>query len=152
MRAASRSCLQRSNRPSLRLVIGVLSIALCAGPVAAQSAGCNRARAIVDEVKALYELPQPDHRVILQKLRTAQQLCPTLGDAWHYAYCSATAVGDESNARMFKDRAIFNGVTDLGCGNIGVAEAPPPLPSYVREKYALVIGIGKFRDPKIRPL
>jgi len=118
----------------------------------AQSAGCNRARAIVDEVKGLYDAPQPDHRAILQKLRTAEQLCPTLGEAWRYAYCSATAVGDEQNARMYKDRAIFNGVADFSCGSIGVAEAPPPLPSYVRQKHALVIGIGKFRDPKIRPL
>src|SRR5436305_7934469 len=109
MNAASQTCSQRINLPALRLLTGLLSIALCAGSLVAQSAGCNRARAIVDEAKVLYELPQPDHRVILQKLRTAQQLCPTLGDAWHYAYCSATAIGDESNARMFKDRAIFNG-------------------------------------------
>jgi hypothetical protein len=152
MKAASQTCSQRISRPALRLLTALLAIALCAGTAGAQSAGCNRARAIVDEAKALYELPQPDHRVILQKLRTAQQLCPTLGDAWHYAYCSATALGDEPNARMFKDRAIFNGVTDFSCGSVGVAEPPAPMPSYVRQKYALVIGIGKFRDPKIRPL
>lgn len=153
MTAVSPRCWQRTDRRSAPLAIAfAATLILCAQTLMAQSASCNRARAIVDEIKALYELPQPDHRAILQKLRTAQQLCPTLGDAWRFAYCSAVAVGDEQNARMYRDRAIFNGVTDLGCGSIGVAEAPAPLPSYVRQKHALVIGIGKFRDPKIRPL
>jgi hypothetical protein len=141
-----------SHGRTLLATVIAAALAVYAPPIAAQSAGCNRARAIIDEVKGLYETPQPDHRAILQKLRTAEQLCPTLGDAWKYAYCSAVAVGDEQNARMYKDRAIFNGVADVSCGSIGVPEAPPPLPSYVRQKHALVIGIGKFRDPKIRPL
>src|SRR5258706_2043147 len=153
MTAVSQHCWQRTDSRSVPLAIG-FAMALMFGvqTLTAQSAGCNRARAIVEEVRAMYDSPRPDHRAILQKLRTAQQLCPTHGDAWRYAYCSAIAVNDEQNARLYRDRAIFNGVSDLGCGSVGVAEAPSPLPSYVRQKHALVIGIGKFRDPKIRPL
>jgi hypothetical protein len=129
----------------------ILIVILCAPPAAAQSAGCNRARAIVDEVKELYQSPAPDHRAALQKLRTAAQLCPTLGEVWKLAHCSALATNDSQNARIYNDRAIFNGITNLDCAFAGVGSvvAPSPLPGYVRQKYALVVGIGKFRDPAV---
>jgi hypothetical protein len=131
----------------------LLAFVLVAGNAAAQSAACNRARAIVDEVKAQYAGGHPDHKAIITKLRTAQQLCPTLGDAWKYAYCSAIASGDEATARIFKDRALFNGVTGLDCGLAGPsAPVAPALPTYVRQKYALVVGIGTFQDKTIREL
>lgn len=114
----------------------------------AESASCNRARAIVEEVKALYTAAQPDHRAALEKLRTAEQLCPTLGEAWKYSYCSAQALGDAQNARLYKDRAVFNSVADLDCGGAHV-EVKAPLPSYVRQKFALVVGISKFKDSSL---
>ncbi|MEO8378047.1 MAG: caspase family protein [Acidobacteriota bacterium] len=117
----------------------------------AQSAGCNRAQAIVDEVKAQYESGHPDHQAVLTKLKTAQQLCPTMGDAWKYAHCSALALGDAASADRFKTRALFNNVSDLSCGLAGPVAASP-MPSFVRQKYALVIGIGNFRDPEIPKL
>lgn len=126
-------------------------LCLPARATAAQSAGCNRAKAIVKEVRELYETPQPDHRAILEKLRTAQQLCPTLGEAWKYAYCSALATGDAANARRFRDLAVFNGVSQFDCG-AAAESAPAPLSPYVRRKYALVIGIGRFRDGHIPQL
>lgn len=124
-----------------------------AADVAAQSSACNRAQAIVSEVVEAYGEPEPDHRAILAKLKTAQQLCPTNGDAWRHAYCSALALGDQQNANLFKSRALFNGVKVLDCGDAGTAAAgaaaATPLPSHVRQKFALVVGIGTFRDPKI---
>jgi len=137
----------RCSRPSDQRHFAILAIvALAALPLHAESSSCNRARAIVEEVKALYNAPQPDHRAALEKLRTAEQLCPTLGEAWKYSYCSATAIGDAQNARIYKDRAVFNNVADLECGLAHLA-VQTPLPSYVREKYALVVGISKFKDP-----
>jgi hypothetical protein len=144
MTHASTPCSRRSERRPLAILA---ILALAALPLYAESSSCNRARAIVEEVKVLYNAPQPDHRAILEKLRTAEQLCPTLGDAWKYAYCSATALGDTQNARIYKDRAVFNNVADLGCG-AGVA-VQTPLPSYVRQKYALVVGISKFKDASL---
>lgn len=128
----------------------ILALALCVR-LSADSAGCNRAQAIVEEIKAQYDSGHPDHAAILAKLKTAQQLCPTLGEAWKWAYCSATALGDSSSAERFKTRALFNNVSDLSCGAAGPA-APNPMPSHVRQKFALAIGIGKFRDSAIPTL
>jgi hypothetical protein len=128
-----------------------LLLATLSAPLWAQSAGCNRALAIVEEVRQQYDAPQPDHHAILSKLKTAQQLCPTLGEAWKYAYCSALAIGDSASAERFKTRALFNNVSDLSCG-AAVATPATPLPSHVRQKFALVIGIGNFRDSEIPKL
>ena len=131
--------------------LALLAACALAAPAAAQqSASCNRARAIVEEVAGLIESADADHKALLQKLKTAHQLCPTLGDAWKYAYCSATVLGDTQSARLYKDRAIFNGVSKVECNIAGGSTAQlAPLPGYVRQKYALVVGIGKFKDPTI---
>lgn len=146
-----RNCCRRTDRTAALLV---LLLACAEGvPAAAQSAGCNRARAIVDEVAGLIESTDADQRAILQKLKTAHQLCPTLGDAWKYAYCCASILGDQQSARVYKERAIFNGVSKVECQTAGGStERLAPLPSSVRQKYALVVGIGRFKDPTIPQL
>ncbi len=126
-----------------------------AGPAAAESPNCAQARAIVEEVQRLYASGSPDHTLILGKLRTARDICPTLGDAWKYSYCSALALGNEKDARIYQGRAALNGISDLSCGTGPRAPAVPakrPMPGYVQKKYALVIGIGSFQDPKITHL
>jgi len=137
---------------ALRLSVSATAVLLCAVPLLGETSSCNRARAIVDEVKQLHAAGNPDHVAILGKLRTAEQLCPTLGEAWKYSYCSALARGDEASARMYRDRALFNGVTAMDCpsstGGVPTVEKVP-LPGYVRQKYALVVGVGTFRDPAI---
>jgi Caspase domain len=120
----------------------------------AQAAGeaCSQARAIVAEAKGLYAGRAPDHAAVLAKLKVARNLCPTLGEAWKYSYCSASALNQAQDARIFRDRALFAGVTELSCpaSGAGPAAVPSgPLPGYVRAKYALVVGIGTFKDPGI---
>lgn len=128
-------------------------VALAWAP-AAQGGGesCAQARAIVAAAARQYAGRPPDHAAILEKLKIARNLCPTLGEAWKYSYCSATALNQAQDARIFRDRALFAGVAELSCptGDGGAAAVPPqPLPSYVRAKYALVVGIGTFKDPGI---
>jgi hypothetical protein len=138
-------------RKSLALAVLVI---LAAGARPAQAGGeaCTQARAMVAEVVRLYASRPPDHASVLEKLKIARNLCPTLGDAWKYSYCSATALNQTQDARIFRDRALFAGTTELSCptteGTSSVA-AQGPLPSYVRAKYALVVGIGTFKDPGI---
>jgi hypothetical protein len=114
---------------------------------------CSQAEAIVAEVRAMYSSGQPDHQRVLRRLSTARDLCSTLGEAWKYSYCAATALNDPK-ARFYKDRAIFNGVSSFECGTASrpSTPAPVPIPSYVREKFALIIGIGDFKDPEIGKL
>lgn len=145
-----RSCWRSSDPVTVAALLVACALAL---PAAAQSAGCNRARAITDEVAGMIESPDADHRAILQKLKTAHQLCPTLGDAWKYAYCSASILGDQPSARAYKERAVFNGVSKVECQLAAGSTAQlAPLPGYVRQKYALVVGIGRFKDPAIPKL
>lgn len=129
----------------LRILPLLLVAALLPVPGRADSA-CSQAEAIVAEVRAMYASGQPDHQRALRRLATARDLCSTLGDAWKYSYCAATALNDPK-ARIYKDRAIFNGVSILECG--ASPSQPAPLPSYVREKFALVVGIGEFKDQQI---
>jgi uncharacterized caspase-like protein len=102
---------------------------------------------MVEDVKSMYRAGNPDHRLILQKLGTAHDLCPSLGEAWKYSYCSAVAVGDKK-AAIYKDRAVFNGVSNLECGG-SVAVSPKRLPGFVTNKYALLVGVSHFKDPQI---
>ncbi len=134
---------------SLALVVAAL------GPAVASADGpaCTQAKAIVEEVQQMYSEPQIDHRAALLRLQTARNLCGALGEAWKLSFCSATALGDTNRARLFKERAILNGVDDLDCGaSVPSASAPAPL-SRVREKFALIVGVGNFQDasiPKLR--
>lgn len=138
-------------RPPLRsAALLALVVAATTATAGQADAACAQAETIVAQVRALYEAGHPDHTQILRRLATARDLCPTLGAAWKYSYCSAAALNDPK-ARIYRDRAIFNGVANPECAlsNLAASPRPEPLPSYVREKYALVIGIGEFKDPAI---
>ena len=135
-------------RHKILLLVVVL---LAAEPKAfPQSAACNQARSIVAGIAAAWESGQSDHAQALAKLATARSLCPALGDVWKYSYCLAKALGDEKKARLYRDQAILNGVSQVECAVL--ASAVEPLPSFVRQKFALVVGVSRFVDNSIRPL
>ncbi|HVF58352.1 MAG TPA: caspase family protein [Thermoanaerobaculia bacterium] len=124
-------------------------------PAAAQeSAGCRQARQIVAEVARLYAADAPNHAALLNRLATARDLCPSLGEAWKYSACAARALGQEAKARVYADRAVLNGVADLDCGADSGTAAPRPLADLgpIRDKHALVVGIGTFADPDVKQL
>lgn len=131
----------------------LLAAAVAGGATAAEneSPACNQARTIVDGVARQWEGGQVDHRAALGKLSMARDLCPALGAAWRYSYCSASALGDQARARIYRDRALFHGIARLECGAEGTV-APAPLPSFVRNKYALLVGISRFADAAIKRL
>jgi hypothetical protein len=129
----------------LAAVAGLVDPAL-----AQESAGCRQARQIVAEVVPLYTTDHPDHASLLNRLATARDLCPSLGEAWKYSACSAKALGQEARARVYADRAVLNGVSDLNCGTGAATAKPAPADlGPIRDKYALVVGIGTFKDPQI---
>lgn len=131
-----------------------LSLWVSGATATAASPACEQAEAIVEQVEAEYAAGDPDHAGILRRLTTARDLCPSLGAAWKYSYCSSSALGDSREAEIFKRRATFNGVRDLSCSIGGAAAVQParaPL-GPVREKFALLVGVSDFEDPRIRDL
>jgi uncharacterized caspase-like protein len=135
-------------------MISLMPVLFTAPRALGDSPNCTRAAAIVDEARKLYQEKAPRYKVILEKLRVAQDLCPLSPDVWKYAYCSAMAIGDQQSARRFRQRAVDNDLVKLDCESERAAAPAPaaPLSPYVREKYALIIGIGTFQDGRIKQL
>jgi len=107
--------------------------------------GCALAVDLANEVKAMYASAVIDHVKVMAHVRTIKDYCPGVDHGMSpYGYCSALAVGERDKAERFKqgNRGV---VPD--CGRL----APASLPA-VREKFALVIGVGTFRDKTIPPL
>jgi hypothetical protein len=139
----------------LSLVFLVPFIAWIPNPASAQeSSGCRQARQIVGEVAHIYKNGQPDHAALLNRLATARDLCPSSGEVWKYSACSAKALGQEAKARVYADRAVLNGVVDIHCETTDSADKAPDLVNLgpIRDKYALVVGIGSFKDSSIPQL
>lgn len=115
------------------------------------SPSCRQARQTVDEVVRLYAAPNPNRASLLHRLATARDLCPSFGEAWKVSACLARDLGQEAKARVYGDRAVLNGVTDLACSaavrQVVVADLGP-----IRKKHALVVGIGSFEDEAIPEL
>lgn len=116
------------------------------------SAACQQARQIVTSVAAALERGDPDPAALLNRLATARDLCPALGDAWKYSACAARAAGQQAKAQIYSDRAVLNGVADLTCSVAGAVPLPTPKLGAIRDKYALVVGIGNFQDERIPKL
>lgn len=146
--------VERQGTPRYAAFLAVaLASAAWAAPAEAQgSPACRQARQTVEEVVRLYATPAADRAALLHRLATARDLCPSYGGAWKLSACLARELGDEAKARLYTDRAVLNGVTDLACAG---ATPPPPIADLgpVRDKHALVVGIGSFADeaiPKLR--
>lgn len=140
----------RRRRGPLPLPASLCALALLAAAGEATAQGgvlCDQARTVAGEVAALYARGNPDHELILRKLAPSRDLCPSLGELWKYSYCSAKALGRLAEAEAFRGRAVFNGVEQLECFDL-----PKPLPTWVGEKYALLIGVGSFADPALPAL
>lgn len=145
---------ERATRAGCLWLAG-LWLVLIAPWAIAESPSCKRARQIVGEVETMPAATAADHQTRLERLRPAQSLCSSLGELWRVAHCSALALNNQAKAEFYKKQAVLNGVSSLAC-NSDAANPPPstptPLSPYVRQKFALVIGIGQFQDPKIPQL
>lgn len=133
-------------------VAALVAISASTTPAAAQgSASCRQARQTVAEVARLYASPAADLAALLHRLTTARDLCPAYGEAWKLSACIARDLGQDSKARLYTDRAVFNGISELSCDG---AARPTPAADLgpVRDKYALVVGIREFADPAIKDL
>jgi Caspase domain len=90
----------------------------------------------------------------LQLLKHSTAQCSSLGDAWYYRSLVETKLGDEKQARYALDKAKMFGAEALEqnadpfvLATSATPETGPPGP--VHDKWALVIGVGKFHDGRL---
>jgi uncharacterized caspase-like protein len=90
-------------------------------------------------------------------LKRASDLCSESGDAWYYRSLVEAKLGRVriatfamQNAQSFSSDALNEGLNPFVLATPGTNGAAPP--AKVRQKWALIIGIGDFADPNIEPL
>ncbi len=139
----------------------------------AQDARCGAGQDLI--VQALERItPQSGNDAFqdaLQLLKAAVAECPELGDAWYYRSLVEKRLGHDNLASYAMDKARFNGSEALDQGldplvlstpasrgfeaesaTTPVPVAPPVKPGPVEQKWALVVGIGRFTDKQIPQL
>jgi len=144
-------------------------------PAGAQGPRCGAGRDLI--VQALERVtPQSERGAFedaLQLLKHAVSECNELGDAWYYRSLVEQRLGHDALAKYAMEKARFNGsealdqglnpfvlatpagrgFVDLGKpGEVAVTPTPvaPARPAGpIQQKWALVIGIGRFGDPAV---
>ena len=160
------SCRVQMKFAFFALVTAALSFGVNAS---AQSVRCGAGQDLIVQALEL-ATPQSDAKSFqdaLQLLKTALSECPQLGDAWYYRSLVEQHLGHDALAKYALDKAHFNGseALDQGLNPFVLATpssrgimaeqttTPAPGASPVRpgpgQKWALVIGIGKFTDAEI---
>jgi hypothetical protein len=157
----------RSLVASSVLVAVAASISL---PVWCQGARCGAGKDLV--VQALERMSPQGGRAAfedaLQLLKHAVSECGELGDAWYYRSLVEQRLGHDALAKYAMDKARFAGsealqqglnplvlATPSGRGlspegsETRTPDTPAVTPGPVQQKWALVIGIGRFNDRNI---
>lgn len=145
-------------RATLLLIIACWT---AAAPLCAQKCG-----SAMDYVVRARESIQPGlgtTRVedILQLLKRASTLCPSMGEAWYYRHLAERELGRERQsayalrkAREYGSDSLTQGVDPFAKASRETASAEPlvAIDSAVRQKWALVVGVGEFQDSRIPSL
>jgi uncharacterized caspase-like protein len=161
-------------RPSGILSLALLAAAPWAGPrAAAQGARCGAGQDLM--VQALEQItPQSGSDAFenaLQLLKHANSVCSELGDAWYYRSLVEKHLGHDALAKYAMDKARLVGSEALDQkldplvlstpASRGITAEPnnnaqptpaPAKPGPVQQKWALVVGVGRFTDSGIPAL
>ncbi len=93
-----------------------------------------------------------------QLLRRALDLCSESGEAWYYRSLVEAKLGNArmsgialDHAKMFPSEALHEGVNPFALA-APAAPAAPSAPAAIRQRWALVIGVGAFQDKSINAL
>lgn len=163
-----------------KLLAALVVLASIAGTVLAQQGMCNYAVDIVVQARELAR-PNAEREQIERHsrlLERATSRCQGNGDAWYYRYLYARQLGNSREAEFFRRRAeqfesealrrnedpfaasaltSVNASTNLPKAETTSASGEPrktgaTISPYVREKWALVVGVSNFRDKNIPKL
>jgi uncharacterized caspase-like protein len=132
----------------------LVSLLGCAAGIAQERCGAGTDLMVQALERVQPDSPQGQYRDALQLLKHATNECPNLGDAWYYRSLVERKLGNAQVAEYALNKAKQNG-SEAQQQQINPFELSTPAeftPQPVREKWALVIGIGKFRDPSIPTL
>ncbi len=145
------NCFRRLWWPASVLVLS-LSIAT---PARAQGERCSVAKDFA--VQALERIKTGAPGEVedgLQLLKHANGVCASFGDAWYYRSLFERRLGMEVKANYSLGKAKFFGSEAMSEGANPFVLATSARPGDVtlrpvREKWALVVGISKFREPRM---
>ena len=127
------------------------------GHVVAESCGAGKDLVVQALERMRADSAHPQLSDANELLKRAADLCSESGEAWYYRALVEAKLGHAPvaeyamrRAKMFPSDALANHLNpfQLATPNPGGAE---PLGA-VHERWALVIGIGSFTDPSIKPL
>jgi len=135
------------------LLLAFLVLLPCAG-VAQERCGAGKDLMVRALERVSTNSSQSDIEDGIQLLKHATEECSTLGDAWYYRSLFERKLGRASQADYALKKAQFNGseAMDQKLDPFHLAAPAEPgetLPRNVHDKWALVIGVSKFRDPSI---
>lgn len=129
-----------------------------APPFSAQVEKCDSAYDMVVQAReqARPDISKEQAEYIRSKLKTATSMCGSSGDAWYYRHLYSLRIGDKADANYALPKAQRANAEGLRRNDNPfapvVAAKEVRLPPVVREKWALVVGIGQFQYPGINPL
>jgi len=156
--------------------------AFCCAAAQAQDARCGAGKDLVVQAleRVTPESDRGAFEDALQLLKHAVSECSELGDAWYYRSLMEQRLGHDALAKYALDKARFNGseamqqglnplvlATPAGRGFAAVAHpgdssvdaqpaaqsrGPAKPPGPIQQKWALVVGIGRFSDASIPKL
>jgi uncharacterized caspase-like protein len=124
-------------------------------PAGAEDGRCGVARDFM--VQALEQIKTGTTSEIqdgLQLLKHSIEVCASDGDAWYYRSLFEQKLGQAAKANYSLSKAKLFGSESMNEGANPFVLAAPDRPSEanlspVREKWALVVGISQFLDPKL---
>lgn len=147
-----------SKRRLPAILIAALLIAGFSALIVRAQERCDSAFDIVVQAReqARPEISREQTERIRSKLKTANSMCSSLSDAWYYRYLYSRRLGDRSDADYaLRQAQLFNAEglrhNDDPFAPVVAAKEVKLTPT-VREKWALVVGIGQFQFPGIKPL
>jgi hypothetical protein len=143
---------------------------LFAIPAQADSTRCGAGKDLV--VRALERITPSSPTGDLQDadilLKDAASECPDLGDAWYYrslveaklgranladyAMTKARLAGSEAMDEKLNPFVLATPERTRGSAAAASPAQAPPVPTQPRQKWALVVGIGKFDNPRVPEL
>jgi hypothetical protein len=133
----------------------IAALMFCVSPARAQDSRCGVARDFM--VQALEQIKTgatPEVEDGLQLLKHSIETCASFGDSWYYRSLFEQKLGQSAKAKYSLSKAQLFGSDAMTDGANPFVLAAPAKPSEtklppVRQKWALVVGIAQFNDPRL---